>query len=113
MRDGWLCPRTVPLGLPADEVHVWLVSLDSAGEELARFERVLEAEEHASAARYRFPRDQARFVARRGLLRQILACYLDDDPGALRFSASAHGKPRLDRHGDADLLTFTESRIIG
>jgi 4'-phosphopantetheinyl transferase len=113
VRHGWLRPPSRALALPADEVHVWLASLDSAEKELAHFGRILGAEEHARAARFRFPRDRERFIARRGLLRQILACYLDDDPGALRFDANAHGKPRLERSGDTDLLTFNLSDSHG
>jgi 4'-phosphopantetheinyl transferase len=113
MSDGWRRPCGA-LALPADEVHVWLASLDSAEKaDLARFEGILGAEEHARAARYRFPRDRERFVVRRGILRQVLAGYVDDDPGALRFTSSAHGKPALERNGDSELPAFNLSDSHG
>jgi len=114
MSDTWGLPpaRTAP-ALPGDEVHVWLTSLDSCAKNVASFEQFLEPEERARAARYRFSRDRDRFVARRGLLRQVLASYLDEDPTTLRFASNAHGKPRLDTQRDGESLTFNLSDSHG
>ena len=42
---------------------------------------------------------QRRFVVARGMLRQLLGRYLDQDPGAVAFSRGAHGKPFLQEGG--------------
>lgn len=80
-------------------IDVWCAALDLAAEELARLERTLAAEERARAGRFVFERDRERFVAARGLLRQILAAYRGAPPEALRFRYSAKGKPALEDAG--------------
>src|SRR5262249_35126588 len=87
----------VPLSPPLaeDDVHVWRASLD----ELGGLEALLSYEECDRAARFRFLEQRRRWVAARGLLRAILASYLDEAPERLRFSAGRYGKPRLDRDG--------------
>jgi hypothetical protein len=47
-----------------------------------------------------------------GLFRALLGRYLDVDPGTLRFSAGAHGKPGLrDRTGTPTAATATAGAI--
>lgn len=79
-----------------DGIDVWCAALDLAAEELARLEQTLAAEERARAGRFVFERDRNRFVAARGLLRQILAAYVGTPPEALRFRYSTKGKPALE-----------------
>lgn len=59
---------------------------------------VLAADEFERAARFRFERDRARFVARRAQLRHVLASYTDCPPQALRFTVGRFGKPALVEH---------------
>jgi 4'-phosphopantetheinyl transferase len=80
-----------------DAVDVWCAALELPEAELARLEATLAPEERARAARFVFERDRSRFVAARGLLRQILAAYLGAPPEALRFCYSARGKPFLEQ----------------
>jgi 4'-phosphopantetheinyl transferase len=82
-------PRQPSLG--AGEVLVFRLRLAAA---LAD-EAVLSQEERARAARFRFERDRARFVATRAALRQLLAAHLGQAPAALTFAAGPQGKPRL------------------
>ena len=82
-------------GLPIGEVQVWCAHLDL---EVARLERLvdcLDRDELVRAGRFRFERDRARFMAGRGLLRRILARYLDTAPRSVRFGYSSTGKPFL------------------
>ncbi len=101
------------LVLPADEVHVWLASLDVGGDELGELDRTLDAEERARAARYRWPRDRDRCVARRGILRHVLARYLAADPRSVRFVTGTHGKPQLASGGSDAGLAFNLSDSHG
>jgi 4'-phosphopantetheinyl transferase len=89
--------------IPQDhEVHVLSLALEpfyAAAEALAAS---LDAGERARAAHMVRADDQTRFVVAHGLLRHVLAAYLDKAAAALRFDAGPHGKPRL-RHPSVDL----------
>lgn len=98
----WVGPR-----LQEDEIHVWRASLDDAGHERNR--SLLSSDEILRAGRYRFARDQARFVAGRAALRIILAGYLDDEPADLKFRHGPHGKPYLANNSWAEPLYFNVS----
>ncbi len=76
-------------------IHVWRGSLDLGQEAYRRFQSLLADDERARAARFHFPRDRARFVVGRGLLRALLGRYLAADPAHLRFRYSIHEKPAL------------------
>jgi 4'-phosphopantetheinyl transferase len=112
------------LSLPAHAVHVWLADLGLEAACLRCLERNLSADERLRASRFRFARDRDRFVGARGLLREILASYLNASPGRLSFGYGAHGKPFLaGEHStlrfnvshsfDAMLLAIAHSREVG
>ena len=93
--EAWR-PGPAHLELPAS-VDVWRCTLAREPAEVDRLARLLDAAEHLRAARFVFPRDQARFVVGRGLLRLILSRYLDDrSPDELVFTCGPHGKPELE-----------------
>lgn len=77
------------------EVHVWRFTLDPSDERIARCETTLSADEGRRAARFRGPGLRRRYVAGRGGLRSLLACYTRARPETLAFSYGAHGKPSL------------------
>lgn len=58
--------------------------------------RVLDAAEHARAARFYFERDRLAFIAAHALTRTILSHRFDRAPEAWHFVAGAHGKPDID-----------------
>jgi 4'-phosphopantetheinyl transferase len=89
------CTPPPELSLLANEVHVWRVDLGLEAAYLRRLEQNLSADERGRASRFRFARDRDRFIGARGLLREILALYLNASPGRLSFGYSAHGKPFL------------------
>jgi len=78
-----------------DEVHLWFVDLDRFEEPLEIIRETLAADEQARASRFRFDTDRRRFVVRRGILRRVLASYLDRSPATLQFAYNSYGKPRL------------------
>jgi 4'-phosphopantetheinyl transferase len=57
---------------------------------------VLSQEERDRAARFRFERDSSRFLARRILLRSLLARYLGLCPDRVRLRSGDYGKPEVD-----------------
>lgn len=77
------------------EVHVWRATIARAQKRTAAFRAILSPDERERAARFHFVDHQRRFVASRGLLRTILARYLNEEPGQLRFRYGIHGKPAL------------------
>ncbi len=89
------CTPPPELSLSADAVHVWRADLDLEAGRLRSLEQNLSADERARATRFRFARDRERFIAARGLLRKIVAFYLNMAARELRFGYGAHGKPFL------------------
>jgi 4'-phosphopantetheinyl transferase len=81
--------------LTALDVHIWASNLNRAVARISSFEQILSAEELDRASRFYFERDRCRFIAGRGILREILGSYLEMNPSQLHFSFSSHGKPYL------------------
>ncbi len=108
--DTW--PAATTGWLAEDEVRVWRAWLDRSPQEVDAFWRTLSADERTRAERYRLNRDRARFVVGRGLLRVIVAHYVNQDPSDVTFRYGPHGKPLL---GDdaPSALTFNVSHAGG
>src|SRR5262245_7458138 len=90
----WAAPAAHP-PLADDEVHVWRAPREAPPAAHAALAALLTSDERERAARFVFPRDQARYAATRGRLRVLLGRYLAADPTALRFAYGARGKPAL------------------
>lgn len=88
-------PAPARFELLADEVHVWLAWLELPAERLERLRGTLAPDERERAARFRFERDRRRFVAARGMLRELLGRYAGRDPASIAFDLNAYGKPSL------------------
>jgi len=97
MTIAWQTPSGWPR-LSDDEIHVWCVELDVAGE-VGTLAACLNKEERERANGLLSGTHQRRFVVARGMLRQLLGLYLDQDPGAVAFARGAHGKPFLPEGG--------------
>jgi 4'-phosphopantetheinyl transferase len=95
-----------PLG---EDVHVWAVALDDANFEAALWHDRLAPEEQARAARFKFDRDQRRFVVAHAALRDIIAGYLKMDAANLGFDEGANGKPKLAPPFDTSGVEFNLS----
>ncbi len=111
--------------LTAGAAHVWRVELSCVED---RVTALLDASERARAAQI-VDRQKRRVWSRsRGVLRQLLACYLSADPHALRFVRGAHGKLtladacqaarpplhfNLSHSGDIALYAFTADAAVG
>jgi 4'-phosphopantetheinyl transferase len=88
-----LPPAQVSLG--ATDVHVWAANLDLPIETLAHFACTLSEQEQQRAARFHFDKHHNRFIAGRGILRALLASYLDRTPDEVQFVYGSNGKPAL------------------
>ena len=101
------------LSLASDEVHVWRARLDDQAPCLTRLSRTLSHDEQAKASCFHRPRDRCRFIIGRGLLRAILARYLDVEPSQLQFCYGVHGKPYLIPPAHGGWIRFNLSHSQG
>jgi len=123
--NSW--PRP-PAELPALEqnVHVWAVRLDDARVDLDLGRDLLSPVERERAARFKFERDQRRYLVAHVALHEILSRYLPIDPPRLSFDLGANGKPRLSQplassgvefnlshSNEMALLAVTHGREVG
>jgi 4'-phosphopantetheinyl transferase len=81
--------------LAPDEVHSWCASLDVPPETSARLFATLTPGERNRSARFHFEPDRQRFIVAHGVLRHLLACYLQTEPARIDFVYNACGKPGL------------------
>ena len=111
--DVW---QTLPKSyiLPLNTVHVWRAELSCSPNILASYSQTLSPDEQERAARFRFETDRTRYIAARGILRQLLADYLHTEPQRLAFDANAFGKPLLTSEFDSSLqFNLSHSGGIG
>ncbi|RYZ02981.1 MAG: 4'-phosphopantetheinyl transferase superfamily protein [Alphaproteobacteria bacterium] len=101
-------PRTLAdtptTGLAEADVHVWLLQLQQPPHTLEDLATSLTEEERARSSRFHLERDRKRFIAARGLLRQLVGQYTDMPANAVRFLANSHGKPHIET--EEGLATF-------
>lgn len=64
-------------------------------QEVEGYALLLSEDEATRARRLLFAQAQSRFITGRGMLRELLAAYLDIPPREIRFSYNRHGKPSL------------------
>jgi len=91
---NWRTPPARPR-LDDGDLHLWRFRLDLPLEAISDLHPLLSPDETARAERLRIPPKKLDFIAARGRLRQILACYLDTSPAALRFAYGPAGKPAI------------------
>jgi 4'-phosphopantetheinyl transferase len=98
---------SLPVSLPAEEVHLWAWTFDLGGVPSDRDLEILDLRERQRTRRFRFPIDQVRFAVCHANMRRILASYLACPPVSLVFGEDAGGKPFLAQ--DASGLRFNLS----
>ena len=108
----WQTPSQ-PTPLSDGDIHVWRASLDLAPDLLHTLETSLAPDEQARAARFKFDRDRQRFIAARGILREILGACLSRPPASLSFTYGPHGKPALNPNDGGRIIQFNLSHSHG
>ncbi len=108
-----------------DQIHLWRIRLDGAGNRDEELTEVLSAEEHERALRFHFDQHRNRFIRTHGILRLIFSKYTGIDAGKLTFGAGSQGKPflesahnrdirfNLSHSGDLMILGIAISRELG
>ena len=97
------------LTLTSEGVHIWRANLDAAAQNLGPLEANLSEDEKSRAARFVFPKDRQRFIAARGILRQLLGDYLNRPAAGIEFTYGPQGKPRIRSENDDFPLQFNLS----
>jgi 4'-phosphopantetheinyl transferase len=100
------------LSLSKDEVHVWRASVLQSLATIQYLRSLLSEDEVVRAERFYFEKDHHRFIVTHGLLRILLARYLNTsfiDAHQLRFCYNDYGKPSLDLDTQAYPLNFNLS----
>lgn len=90
----WPAPLANPT-LAAQELHVWVASLNRPKTQINQFWRYLAEDEIARANRFYFDHDREHYIVARGLLRQLLGSYLQLPAAHIVFAYGEHGKPEL------------------
>lgn len=103
------------LKLDADEVHVWHLLTDrlADGRTLEAVRELLSPEERSRLHCYRKSTDQSLYALSRGVMRTVLASYLDCTCQEMRFSVNPFGKPILQMEGGSAPLCFNLSHSHG
>jgi len=90
-------------------VEISIVTLDEVEQNWPNWATVLEPAEIAKAARFVSPEDRRRSGVSRAVLRLLLGNRLRVDPGEVRFSYNAYGKPELPENLNREQLFFNLS----
>lgn len=96
--DDALCWPVAEPGKPlaTEELHVWSALQRGGPAFLQRLEQeVLATAELERAARFRFEPERRRYLVARGILRLLLAGYLNQPPRDIEIAYGPHGKPFL------------------
>lgn len=99
--DGW---ETLPGSpeLAEGTVHLWLASLKQPTAYLQSLQRLLSPDEVQKAERFYFEKDKNAYIAGRGMLRKILAAFLNTAPEQITFRYNPYGKPMLANPANID-----------
>jgi 4'-phosphopantetheinyl transferase len=105
------------------EVQVWSVRLDGSATSLARYHSYLSSDEQSRIDQFKFEHLKRSHTFSRGVLRLLLAFYLDLLPASIEFAYGRKGKPGLRRttpmrfnlshSGDIAVYAFTLDCDLG
>jgi len=107
------CTMPQRMSVATDQVQVWHAPLDIHPSELDRLEQTLASDEISRARRFRHLTDRQRFVACRGILREMLSRFIDRSPTEIEFCYGPRGKPRLRSDEESHPLRFNVSHSYG
>ncbi|HEY2037398.1 MAG TPA: 4'-phosphopantetheinyl transferase superfamily protein [Steroidobacteraceae bacterium] len=101
------------MDLAADSrrIDLWCTYISEIGDDSlwTRYDALLSAEERLKQARFRFARDQRRYLITRALVRTVLSRYAAVQPQDWAFTAGAHGRPTISAPSPAPPLEFNVS----
>ena len=101
-----------PFSIKPGEIHVWLFNLDPLNQSYPAWERLLAEDEIARSKRFKFALDRLRFIARRGILRQLVGQYTGGNPVEIIYRVNPYGKLSLIGQSISFNLSHTQDRIV-
>jgi 4'-phosphopantetheinyl transferase len=108
----WSSPLATP-DLARREIHVWCASLATYEATFERLESTLADQERERAGRFISERDRDRYIAARGILRDLLGKYLGCAPRSIEFAYGPYGKPALAAAAPRPEICFNLSHSHG
>jgi len=108
----WASPLATPELAPV-EIHVWRASLSADEATLRSLEATLADQERERARRFIFARDRDRYIAARGVLRDLLGKYLRRAPESIEFVYGPYGKPDIASAASRPEIRFNLSHSHG
>jgi len=95
------------------EIHLWTASIHALIDSHSdRFMSILSEAEHERLRRFRVEQPRRQSLAARGLLRTVLAQYLDQEPENIVFRQGQRGKPFIENTTLRFNLSHSEDRVI-
>ena len=85
------------MGLPADQIHLWLASEEDARcqQLYSDYRAMLSHTEQQQERRFRFARDRNRYLVTRALVRTVLSRYSPVAPAEWVFAVNEYGRPSI------------------
>lgn len=102
-----------PIHLSDEDIHIWKVPLKFDKLDDKDLQRHLSKEEEEKSNKFLFRKDRKHYILTHGLLRIILARYLDQEPYQIHYTYSIYGKPGLKNNQDDRMLSFNMSHSAG
>lgn len=99
--------------LAGSDLHIWSAALSASADALAYFHALLAVDEKARAERFYFERDRDRYIVGRGILRTLLAGYLDMEAAQILFAYGPQRKPALELVRRGKTLHFNLAHCNG
>src|SRR5438876_3935723 len=122
---SWQVPLQ-PVTLLNNEIHIWKVPLVASEQAYSEFQQILSPDGRARANRFYFEKDRRRWTIAHGVLRILLAHYLNTDTHNIQLVTNDYGKPalapllagtdlqfNLSHSAELALFAFTYHRQIG
>ncbi len=81
--------------LSTKQIHLWCCDLDKNEVRLDEYISLISADEIVRAKKFKFKKDRNCYIISRGILRELLGAYLDENAAKLKFEYTSYGKPYL------------------
>ncbi|MGV7224083.1 MAG: 4'-phosphopantetheinyl transferase family protein, partial [Nitrospinales bacterium] len=114
MNDNCNWPNSpTDLYLSGGDVHIWCASLNSPDYCVEQMAQTLSTDELRRAERFHFMQHRNQFITAHGLLRNLLADYLNIEAYEIAFDYGGNGKPFLSEKFIKEKIRFNLSHSNG
>lgn len=100
------------LKLSENEIHIWLVDLETQLQNLKAYWSYLSKIEQSRAIKFRFESHKNNYIIRTGILRILLSNHLMCQPNEIEFEVGEFGKPKLNNSTLTFNLSHSKSKAL-